>query len=376
MKKTSVAEKYYKDLKKASNEIFIQFLWHIYIKINGCLIAEFSKIKHLTGLDSFTFRQNFLAKLEKGFLVPAYTFDNVNGNFPVGFKIWNTSIKQKFSDFDFDVYNDKGEMISTKSIFDYNGLKRINQWLSEYYNNDSLNKLGVMHHGRNDFQSTRGVYISYFDNKDHTSLITPLNLHIQCIYFTVYHCIPANWLNDRDQFLYPNNGWISDTEFQNDCLAFTLFHGQNRISSKEGINHWIPFTEEQVNAREKFDSHFMTDFLRGKILHNYSNTNLFAKSQTNKNGKDEPLVFSSESQAVFDAGLKLWKYYQSKPNVNVNASLYDIREYFQGRNKQGKMNNKSSDEKYNQLIENLKYKLKILSEKIEPKVYKYGFLKK
>jgi len=40
------------------------------------------------------------------------------------------------------------------------------------------------------------------------------------------------------------------------------------------------------------------------------------------------------------------------------------------------MNNKSSDEKYNQLIENLKYKLKILSEKIEPKVYKYGFLKK
>jgi len=96
VKKTSVAEKYYKDLKKASNEIFIQFLWHIYIKINGCLIAEFSKIKHLTGLDSFTFRQNFLAKLEKGFLVPAYTFDNVNGNFPVGFKIWNTSIKKKF----------------------------------------------------------------------------------------------------------------------------------------------------------------------------------------------------------------------------------------------------------------------------------------
>ncbi|MEZ4724887.1 MAG: hypothetical protein R2863_09565 [Candidatus Kapaibacterium sp.] len=42
--------------------------------------------------------------------------------------------------------------------------------------------------------------------------------------------------------------------------------------------------------------------------------------------------FSEEATAVFDAGRELWKYYHSQPNVNVNASLYDIREYFQGRN--------------------------------------------
>ena len=44
------------------------------------------------------------------------------------------------------------------------------------------------------------------------------------------------------------------------------------------------------------------------------------------------LEFSAEARTVFDAGRELWGYYHSQPNCKVNASLYDIREYFQGRN--------------------------------------------
>jgi hypothetical protein len=55
--------------------------------------------------------------------------------------------------------------------------------------------------------------------------------------------------------------------------------------------------------------------------------------------------------------------------------LYDIREHFQGRSEAGKMNNTSTDEHYTELIGNLREKLKILAQKIEPKVYEYGFLK-
>jgi hypothetical protein len=65
----------------------------------------------------------------------------------------------------------------------------------------------------------------------------------------------------------------------------------------------------------------------------------------------------------------------SQPNSNVNASLNDIREHFQGRNLTGKMNNKSIDETYTLLIANLREKLKQLAGKIEPKVYVYGFFK-
>jgi len=60
----------------------------------------------------------------------------------------------------------------------------------------------------------------------------------------------------------------------------------------------------------------------------------------------------------------------------VNASLYEIREYFQGRNEKGKMNNKSSDEKYMELIGALRSCLKVLGDKIAEKVYEYEFLKR
>ena len=116
----------------------------------------------------------------------------------------------------------------------------------------------------------------------------------------------------------------------------------------------------------------MTDFIKGKLKQN-PETELF-KNGSNHSIKRE---FSPEATAVFDAGRALWKYYHSQEDyrINANASLYDIRAYFQGRNAKGKMNSKSDDERYMELIKDLRYKLKILADKIKPKVYEYGFLK-
>ena len=201
------------------------------------------------------------------------------------------------------------------------------------------------------------------------------------IYFAVRKVIPADWLNDRDQFLFPNEKWEKDLEFQNDCLAYTLFSGSNNIQSKCGVNHWIPFTEYVVGARDNFTSNFMCDFIAGKVENSsmVSEPTLFYGHFTKKiddNFKPQPREFSEIAKTVFKAGRELWRYYHAQPKCNVNASLYDIREYFQGRNNNGKMNNKSDDETYNELIGNLRSALKTLSMKIEPKVYEYGFLMK
>jgi hypothetical protein len=86
-----------------------------------------------------------------------------------------------------------------------------------------------------------------------------------------------------------------------------------------------------------------------------------------------------------DAGKELWKYYHAKIKNNntasVNASFYDIREFFQGRrlskrgDDKGTMQTKSADETYNALIATLRETLRVLTGKIQPKVYEYGFLK-
>ena len=198
--------------------------------------------------------------------------------------------------------------------------------------------------------------------------INNTNLIEMAIYLAIRQGVEATWLNDRDQFLYPNDGWQTDTEFHNDCLAYTLF--SNNIQSQFGINHWIPFTEQEVKARTKFDSNFMTQFIAGKLKQEKVATLFDTQEQ-----RITPLIFSTQAQAVFNAGKALWQYYHQQPNCNVNASYYDIREHFQGRKADGKMNSKSSDGIYMGLIKNLREQLKLLQKNIEPKVYEYGFLK-
>jgi hypothetical protein len=374
----------------AKREIFAQFLIRIYREIPDTVIAEFSKLKILQAPYFKYFRKVFQASLEKMFVVPADTFDNVKGQFPVGFMIWNTSKKNIFKEKNADVYDREGMFAGNKKFVSYDDVKFLNDWLRPTWT-ETEKSIGFIACNSNDFQHQNEVVVQSNKNNETSTFYKPVtknNLIMTCIYYTVRKVIPADWLNDRDQFLYPNDGWKTDIEFQNNCLAYTLF--SNNIQSRHGVNHWIPFTETEVNSRDKFDSHFMISFLSGKIVKN-AYADLFWQLEV-ENNKEEATTswkegrkreFFAEAQAVFDAGRELWHYYHSSFNngihplaaYNVNASLYDIREHFQGRNDKGKMNNKSADEKYNELIDSLRNKLKILTEKIEPKVYEYGFLK-
>lgn len=101
---------------------------------------------------------------------------------------------------------------------------------------------------------------------------------------------------------------------------------------------------------------------------------MFGATTTNNFDINKPRQFSIEATAVFNAGIELWKHYHSQDNVNVNASLYDIKLHFQGRSDKGRMNAKSTDEKYTELMGNLRQKLNLLSDKIAPKVYEHEFL--
>lgn len=347
-------EKYKDIIGKASNELFAQFFIRIWAEIPGCWLAEFSKLKILQASNFAVFRSVFQAKLEKMFAVPADTFDNVKGQFPIGFMIWNTAKKEQFKQISAEIYNKTGTNLPNKIFVAFDEKRgSLNKWIKSYQLDALIDIIGWLPNPAPDYQNNNYLFITTNEGTRHVNYIkiNQFSLFSVCIYFSVRHCIEANWLNDRDQFLYPNDGWKEDMEFQADCLAFTLFHGQNRISSEQGINHWIPFSEQEVDAKDVFASHFMSDYI-----------------------KDKQIEFSAEAQAVFAAGKALWKYYHEQPQANPNASFYDIRAYFQGRDKNGKMNKDSADTQYMALIGSLRQAQKVLAAKIAEKVYKYGFL--
>ena len=303
-----------------------------------------------------------------------------------------------------DVYDANGVFLESKTISTYLHDTNVIEWLRRYYDKNGEH-IGYLRMNGTNVQNNIGIYLAseLSDNDIHNHFyanITKKNVGIMCVYLAIRQCIEATWKNDREQYLMPNDRWQKDTEFQTDCLIYTLFHGQNRISSEHGVNHWIPFTEEEVDAKEKFESHFISDFIHGRIKKtirteeeqnefekdskNYHVADAFAEPTTTTNLQDgtTPLVLSDQAKSVMDAGLKLWRYYHQQPiaKEKPNASFYDIRLYFQGtkNTKSGKqqMNTESDDPTYTALITNLRQRQKELAKQIEPKIYEYGFLKK
>jgi hypothetical protein len=167
-------------------------------------------------------------------------------------------------------------------------------------------------------------------------------------------------MNDRDQFLQPT-GELTD-EFKNDCLCWMLFHGKNLTASANNlewngkkwsiVNHFIPYSEDEVGAPDRFESDFMVQYLKKKKL-------------------------SKEAKAVLNAGRVLWQaYFSATDNYRVREELklnrVDVG-WYQIRNAL-KKRNESSDYLPIDFSE-FEQVYKDLTAKLHPQVFELGFLR-
>ena len=194
----------------------------------------------------------------------------------------------------------------------------------------------------------------------HGTFVNEQNLWQCAVLFAMEKILAPTWLNDRDQFLQPNCE-LSE-EFKNDCLVWMLFNGSNLTASANDlewngkkwniVNHFIPFTEEDVGANDRFESDFMVQYMEGK-------------------------TFSAEAQAVLDEGKKIWAaYFKQTFNHKIREELklnrpdvgwYQIRQALKAQNESGNSVPVS--------FTAFESAYKTLSEKLRPQVYQYGFLK-
>lgn len=348
----------------ATRELYVQFFLRIFHDVPGSILASFSTMKFVCSQNCALFRSYWRGNFKRGFICPADTFDNVKGAFPIAFTIWQLGDGEEICKISVDVVDRTGQLIGTRSFHSSVSNRMISDWLRGFYDKVSSNReLAYMSLPGVSMQQRASLFITSkpteSDIKQHkVATITNNNLVQFVIYLAVRHCIEPSWENNKDEFLWPNDEWEKDFAFQANCLVWALF--DNVIKSADGVNHWIPFTEAEVDAKERFESHFMSDYLRDS-----------APLRDN---------LSPAARAVLDAGRELWRYYHAQPGANPNASFYDIRLHFQGSTVDArgkvKMNSASSDATYTELIAKLRVALKILAREIEPKVYTYGFLQR
>ncbi|MGT0059533.1 hypothetical protein [Helicobacter pylori] len=375
-------ETYKNFLGSGANELFAQFFMRIYKELNGCIMASFSKLKYLNSSNFKKFREVFKAKFLEGFMVPADSFDNVKGQFPIGFLVWDTATPplKPTNALNLEVFDSLGEFLGYKNIHSCNKVLFLADYLQKFQPTKRDTIFGYLDPGRNSFQHQNLVHISVIDKSQQSHVkyfpIIATTILLVSVFFSIRHCIKATWQNDRDQFYAPyDDAFQDDSEFKGNCLIFMLFHTQNRITATQGANHFIPFSEDEVESKERYSSHALLDFLKGGIKE--EGDSLFL----NDKKENKPLKFSPSASKVFDAGREVYRYYHTQDFTNrpynANASLYDIKEFFQGRNAQGKLNlpAKAKDGYYKQLYANLQDALKDLAKEIQPKVYEYGFLR-
>ncbi|WP_187838208.1 hypothetical protein [Helicobacter pylori] len=373
----------YKDfLGSGANELFAQFFMRIYMELDGCIMASFSTLKYLNSSNFKKFREIFKAKFLEGFMVPADSFDNVKGQFPIGFLVWDTATPppplKPTNALNLEVFDSSGGFLGYKNIHSCNKVLFLADYLQKFQPTKRDAIFGYLDPGRNSFQHQNLVHISVIDKSEQSHVkyfpIITTTILLVSVFFSIRHCIRHTWQNHNDQFYAPYDDAFQ-SEFKNNCLIFMLFHSKNRITTTQGTNHFIPFSETEVNAKERYSSHALLDFLKGGIKEEGDSLFLNAKKE------NKPLKFSLCASRVFDAGREIYRHYHTRDFANrpynANASLYDIKEFFQGRNAQGKLNlpAKAKDEYYKQLYANLKDALKDLAKEIQPKVYEYGFLR-
>jgi hypothetical protein len=322
-----------------------------------------------------------------GFVVYSKSFEGLKGDFPIGFLVWKTdqlaTAKTSLREVVTEVLNKNAKAIGEKTFYNLPKSSYLNIWMPRLKTDTThiplknavhpqtghakvtswrSDAIGYLLSNSNDLQNS-GTLTALFSSvysAGNGFHITPENLEKATVVFAVRRLIKPTWLNDRDQFLQPTEP-LTD-EFKTDCLLWMLFNGSNLTASTDDlvwngqkwsiVNHFIPYTEAEVDAPARFESDFMVQYLADKTL-------------------------SAEATAVLDAGRSLWKAFFAHTDVRTvrdqyklnrpDVGWYQIRNALDARNKSGDtapVNLTPFESAY-----------QALTDKLRPQVFSLGFLR-
>lgn len=372
----------------ASKELFVQFLFRIAQEMPTATLAMFSTLKYVNAPNFEKFRDGWHASYLGGFVVHSKAFDGLNGDFPIGFLVWETNQNGKHHFVDkitTTVLDKNANPTGEKEFFNLPNKSFLNAWMSKSKTNNELalplsnaitisknprikmscdNMKGFLFAGNNDLQNaSTGTLITssiYTGRNGGGVYLNDINLWQAAVVFAVRRLIKPTWLNDRDQFLQPTAP-LSD-EFKSDCLIWMLFNGSNLTAGANDlewngkkwslVNHFIPYTEAEVGAPDRFESDFMVQYLADKEL-------------------------STEALAVWLAGQVLWQAYFAHTDVRTvrdelklnrpDVGWYQIRNALKARNASGDTTPVDFGA--------FEITYRALSDKLRPQVFELGFLR-
>jgi hypothetical protein len=388
----------------ASSQLSTQFLYRItklQEKNKKIKIGIFNKPNYMTS-DGFKDLRNYFLKnfgFVKGFLFNASHFSDTANSWGISFSIWDSNpnteknqFRHKLVDID-DMFN----IIEydEKILYNCDNLEKANNIFKNKEKNDvtlpviksyltietKKEKLGsstavgyINNHSNNLMQQNVVFLASSVISANGNKAITPDKFYSVINLFTARKVVQQNWINDKDEYLAPNENHQDYQQFTNDSVVYSLFNNSSQQSSLRQVT----YKDQLWDIKNEF--FWMSKEEIMELANNSNYNELYSDARTDNNRYVHNLLFGEENiyeQLSPDAKLVL-----DKATELVRMSM-TMRSHFADDNNH--LN--SWDAGYAQLkllwkeyfpeeFKEFRQLYKNLEDRMRPLVYELGFLLK
>ena len=338
----------------------------------------------------------------RGFLFNASNFANCSDKWGITFNIWNTgktTDKHNFVHSLVDFVDGDLEEVGEKNIYNVNGEKTASKWL-RIENKQSKEKKVLMPHFSTPFkvndkenqtllegslggfcalannvcENAQGViFTSAIQTKGTaciTNSVTKDNFTKCTALFSARKLIIGNWINDKDEYLAPNEEHEKYQEFVNDSIIYSLFHSASNQSSLRQVD----YKGKKWDIKNEFFFMSKEDIMSMADENHFDFTYNDAKVSSDRYvyNKLQGIELSAEAKAVLDKAIELTKAsFKYRSLFNEEHPEYQILNWDCGWYQiKGMLKEYMPNE-----LKEFTDLFKALADKMRPMVYELGFLK-
>ena len=389
-------------LGNSKQQLYTQFMYKCKkMGING--IAIFSKPLFMSGSSYKEFRTFLMSDFEyqNGFLMDSTEFSDVE-SWGLSFTIWGKKIDSKENSiFTLDVLEMKDsiiECVGQKKVYNVKDSQNLSKWMrTKKFKllKDSLpttngirvpakNKtfkqpnefIGYIHDHSNNVQNNTsgvGLYTTIFSGS-HGCFFNHENFMNVCGVFSARRAVESTWVNEKDEYIMPNEQHIGYKQYLNDSVVYSMFNNSSYQSSLRNVNH----IDKTYNIKNQF--FWISKEEMTNLANNGNYPELYNDARTDSDRYVHDLLFgedgiynqlSDEAKDVLDSASNLVRL-----SLGMRRNFADDTNHLNSWDAGYAQLKLLWKEYYPEQFKEFRAKYKVLEDKMRPMVYELGFLKK
>jgi hypothetical protein len=390
-------------LDRSASQLYAQFFYRI-SKMGDMDICMFSTPTFMTGQVFSEFRKKILSKYEfkGGFVMDAKDFEGVK-SWPLTFSIWKKSNhKNIHNSFEFEIIKktEFGTLVNQgiKTFYNTDNVKPLNRWLKDTmkgvktydapqlsssmtikpkgYGKLAEGAFGYLIASKNIPESNltmNAILSSTFSGKNGISIIESNFKKVVC-HFSARKLIQPIWLNQKDEYLAPNELSENYNNFETDSIIFSLFNG----SSEQSSLRQITYKDQLWDIKNQFFWMSKNEMMELADQNNY--TELYNDARTDSDRYVHNLLFgepniyeqlSPDAKLVLDKATELVRL-----SMNMRSHFADDHNHLNSWDAGYAQLKLVWKEYFPEEFKEFRLLYKNLEDRMRPLVYELGFLLK